>query len=66
MFSSESFLQKMNKIKKARERFIGTGEIDSSVVRPIIANSWERCKLAKVSPYLKNSINELNDKEQVQ
>jgi len=59
----ESFLQKMNKIKKARERFIETGEIDSSVVRPIIANSWKRCKLAKVSPYLKNSINKLNDKE---
>ncbi|MBU4205124.1 sigma-54-dependent Fis family transcriptional regulator [Patescibacteria group bacterium] len=53
----------MNKIKKARKRFIETGEIDSSVVRPIIANSWERCKLAKVSPYLKNSINKLNDKE---
>ncbi|MBE3090745.1 MAG: AAA family ATPase, partial [Candidatus Atribacteria bacterium] len=53
----------MKKIEKARKRFIETGEIDSSVVRPIIANSWKRCKLAKVSPYLKNSINELNDKE---
>jgi len=53
----------MNKIKKARERFIGTGEIDSSVVRPIIANSWKRCKLAKVSLYLKNSINKLNDND---
>jgi PAS domain S-box-containing protein len=53
----------MNKIKKARERFIETGEIDSSIVCPIIANSWERCKLAKVSPYLKNSISKLNDKE---
>jgi len=61
--SSESILEEMNKIKKARKRFIETGEIDSSVVRPIIANSWERCKLAKVSPYLKNSINKLNDKE---
>ncbi|MBU4350295.1 sigma-54-dependent Fis family transcriptional regulator [bacterium] len=63
MSSSESILEEMNKIKKARKRFIETGEIDSSVVRPIIANSWERCKLAKVSPYLKNSINKLNDKE---
>jgi len=60
---SEIYSKKMKKIEKARKRFIETGEIDSSVVRPIIANSWKRCKLAKVSPYLKNSINELNDKE---
>jgi len=53
----------MNKIKKARERFIKTGEIDSSVVRPIIANSWKRCKLAKVSPFLKKPIIEPKDKE---
>ena len=53
----------MNKIKKARERFIETGEIDSSVVRPVIASSWKRCKLAKVSPNLKNSVKKPNDKE---
>jgi len=55
-----SFSEEINKIKKARKRFIETGEIDSSVVRPMIADSWKRCKLAKVSPYLKNSINKLN------
>lgn len=60
---SEIYSKKMKKIEKARKRFIETGEIDFSVVRPIIANSWKRCKLAKVSPYLKNSINKLNDKE---
>ena len=63
MSSPESFLEEMNKIKKARKRFIETGEIDFSVVRPIIANSWKRCKLAKVSPFLKNSIIKPKDKE---
>ena len=53
----------MNKIKKARERFIETGEIDSSAVRPVIASSWKRCKLAKVSPNLKNSVKKPNDKK---
>jgi len=61
--SSGNYLEKMNKIKKARERFIETGEIDSSVVRPVIASSWKRCKLAKVSPNLKNSVKKPNDKE---
>jgi PAS domain S-box-containing protein len=61
--SPESFLEEMNKIKKARKRFIETGEIDFSVIRPIIANSWKRCKLAKVSPFLKNSIIKPKDKE---
>ena len=61
--SSENYLDKMNKIEKARERFIETGEIDSSVVRPVIASSWKRCKLAKVSPDLKKSIKKANDKE---
>ena len=63
MSSSESFLEKINKIEKARKKFIKTGKIDSLVVRPIIANSWKRCKLAKVSPHLKGPINKLNDKE---
>jgi len=61
--SSENYLEKMNKIEKARGKFIETGEIDSSVVRPVIANSWKRCKLANVSPDLKKPIKKLNDKE---
>jgi len=61
--SPEFFLEEINKIKKARERFIETGEIDFSVVRPIIANSWKRCKLAKVSPFLKKFIIKPKDKE---
>jgi len=60
---SESFLEKINKIKEARKRFIETGEIDSSVVRPMIVNSWKRCKLAKVSPFLKSHIIKLKDEE---
>ncbi len=63
MSSSESFLEKMNKIKKAWKKFIDTDEIDALVVRPIIADSWKRCKLAKVDPYSKRPINPLNSKE---
>ena len=61
--SSESFLKKMNKIKEAWKRFIETGEIDSLVVRPIIANSWKRCKAADVDPYSKRPSTTLSDKE---
>ena len=59
----ESFLEKMNKTKKAWKRFIETGEIDSLVVRPIIANSWKRCKSAGIDPHSKRPIGTLNDKE---
>jgi len=61
--SSESFLEKIKKIEKARRRFIAIGEIDSSVVRPIIADSWQRCKLGRVDPYLKKPTAPLGNKE---
>jgi len=61
--AQESFLKKMNKIKKAWKRFIATGEIDTSVIRPVIADSWKRCKLAGVDPYSKRPIGTLNNKE---
>jgi len=53
----------MNKIKKAWKKFIESEEIDTSVIRPIIANSWERCKLAGVDPYSKRPTKPLNNKE---
>jgi len=61
--SSESFLQKMNKSKKAWKKFITTGEIDTLVTRPIIADSWKRCKLAGVDPHSKRPTDTLNNKE---
>ena len=63
MSSSESFLEKMNKTKKAWKKFIETDEINALLVRPIIADSWKRCKSAKVDPYSKRPINPLNSKE---
>jgi PAS domain S-box-containing protein len=53
----------MNKTKKAWKKFITTGEIDTSVIRPIIADSWKRCKLAGVDPYSKRPTDTLNNKE---
>jgi len=61
--SPESFLEKINKIKKARNIFIENGEIDTSIVRPIIADSWKRCKSAGTDPYSKRPSKTLNDKE---
>jgi len=61
--SPESSLENIKKIEKARKKFIATGEIDSPVVRPIIADSWKRCKLAGVDPYSKKSAAPLSNKE---
>lgn len=61
--SSESFLEKMNKIKKAWKKFIENDEINTSIVRPIIADSWKRCKAADVDPYSKRPSTTLSDKE---
>ena len=36
---------------EAWRRFIATGEIDESVVRPEIARSWKRCRAAGVNPW---------------
>ncbi len=63
MSSSESFFEKMNKIKEAWKRFIATGEIDTSVIRPVIADSWKRCRLKGLDPRSKRPIGTLNDKE---
>ena len=63
MSSSESFLEKMNKIKKAWKRFVATGEIDTSVIRPVIADSWKRCRLKGLDPYSKRHLEVLKDQE---
>ena len=63
MSSSESFLEKMNKIKKAWEKFIATGEIDISVIRPVIADSWKRCRLKGLDPYSNRHLEVLSNQE---
>ena len=60
MTSLDVFLKKM---KKAWKLFAISGEIDASVVRPIIAESWKRCKLIGLDPYSKRHLEVLNDKE---
>jgi len=61
--SSESFLEKINKIKKAWNIFVENDEIDTSVIRTVIADSWKRCKLTGVNPYSKRPTGTLNNKE---
>jgi len=61
--TQESFFKKINRIKKAWKRFIENDYIDTSIVRPIIADSWKRCKLAGVNPYSKRPTSTLNNKE---
>ena len=41
----------LSRIDYAWKKFISTDEIDSSVVRPIIADSWKRCKQIGIDPY---------------
>src|SRR5665648_259265 len=53
----------MNKRKKAWKKFIATGEIDTSIIRPVIADSWKRCKSAGVDPYSKRPAGTPNNKE---
>ncbi|HKK94754.1 MAG TPA: sigma-54-dependent Fis family transcriptional regulator [Anaerovoracaceae bacterium] len=37
--------------RKEWKRFIETGEIDEDIIRPVIADSWRRCKLFNLDPY---------------
>ncbi len=41
----------LTRIDEAWERFMRSGEIDSSVVRPMIAESWKRCRRIRLDPY---------------
>jgi len=53
----------MNKTKRAWKRFIATGEIDTSVIRPVIADSWKRCRLRGLDPYSNRHLEVLNNQE---
>lgn len=39
-------------LKKAWNLFVTTGEINSTVIRPVVADSWKRCKKSGKNPYL--------------
>jgi len=58
-----SFIEHENTIKDAREQFITTGLVSSDLVRPIILNSWERCKNAGVDPEIKHASEVLSYKK---
>ncbi|NLX91652.1 MAG: sigma 54-interacting transcriptional regulator [Firmicutes bacterium] len=47
-----SLTEKKESLRKAWDLFISTGEISSNI-RPIIANSWVRCRKMSINPYLK-------------
>jgi transcriptional regulator of acetoin/glycerol metabolism len=53
----------MNKTKEACKKFIETDEINTLMARPIIADSWKKCKSAKLDPYSKRPTSPLNSKE---
>ena len=63
MTSQDSFEDKIFELKKAWEDFIKTGKINKSVVRPIVANSWKRCRSRGLDPYSKKDLYILNDQE---
>ncbi|MCG9969156.1 sigma 54-interacting transcriptional regulator [Pelotomaculum terephthalicicum JT] len=39
-------------LKKAWNLFVTTGDINSTVIRPVVADSWRRCKGSGRNPYL--------------
>lgn len=39
------------RLYQAWKEFVRTGAIDSGVVRPVIAESWKRCRARGISPY---------------
>lgn len=47
-------------IKNAWKKFVKFGEINKNVIRPIIAESWIRCKKANLNPYINNKTLQLN------
>jgi transcriptional regulator with PAS, ATPase and Fis domain len=49
-------------IKSAWEKFVHNEPFDSSVVRPEILSSWERCR-GKIDPYKEQNINVLSDED---
>ncbi len=61
MKSVEFYQAKFNKLKEAWESFVKYGKIDKDVVRPMIAESWLRCKNAGLNPYKDNSKIYLDD-----
>lgn len=55
MKSIKFYHAKYYNLKEAWENFVKYGKINSNVVRPIIAESWLRCKNANLNPYIDNS-----------
>lgn len=51
------------KMESAWKNFIETGEVDSSVVRPIIAESWRRSREIGLDPYDRKCFTRLSDAE---
>ena len=56
MEKNNFYTEKYKDIKTAWEKFVKYGEINKNVIRPIIANSWIRCKRIGLDPYLKPTI----------
>ncbi len=50
----------------AWEKFIKTGILDADKVRPVIAESWQRCRKADVNPYCSGSRQVLKEPELTQ
>lgn len=63
MDSSIDTLDKVSQLKQAWTRFIEEGHIDRSVIRPLVADSWKRCRVAGLDPYSKNHNNILDSQE---
>jgi len=57
------YTEKYKDIKTAWEKFIKYNEIDKNVIRPIIANSWLRCRKAGLDPFANSNKSVLSQQE---
>lgn len=53
----------LTKMNQAWEEFINFNKVNSQIVRPVIAHSWERCSLFGVDPYCILGKDVLSDSE---
>jgi transcriptional regulator of acetoin/glycerol metabolism len=52
-------------IANSWERFVGTGQLNHDILRPVIANSWLRCRESFINPF-KNRVSRVISEEDIE
>ncbi len=57
MRNAELTLQREKQLKHVWKKFTEEGIIETNIVRPVIADSWKRCRAGELDSYSKNPPN---------